>query len=183
MIYFIHKTKSGTQPQAGYERISVYRNPTNGEIWVLWRADKTVAEIKEAITGDSFIVGDDSDADVLAIYPDLVLQKRSRIRATGAKLLTNIAGEYMAEERETWAEQKAQAQAYLADNTANVPMLQAFADGRGIPVGMLAAGIVENNDLFQIASGQVMGAMYALLDQVTAATDLQAALDIEWGLV
>lgn len=181
MTYFIHKTASGTQPQSGYERLSVYRNPDTGVIWVLWRADKTQAEIKAAITGDLFIIGDATDAEINTIYPDLVAQKRSRIRANGAKLLTNIAGEYMPEERETWTEQKAQALAYLADNTADVPMLQAFADGRGIPVSLLAQGIIDNNALFQIASGQVMGAMYTLLDQIAAATDLQTALNIEWS--
>jgi hypothetical protein len=183
MIYFIHKTKSGTQPQAGYERISVYRNPTNAEIWVLWRADKTTEEIQSDITGDLHIIGfgGSTDATVLAIYPDLMIQKCSRIRATGAKLLTNIAGEYMAEERETWTEQKAQAEAYLADNTADCPMLTAFANGRGIPISLLAQGIVDNNALFQTASGQVMGAMYALLDQVNAAPNLETALAIEWS--
>jgi hypothetical protein len=179
MTYFIHKTKSGTQPQLGYERVSVYRNPSSGAIWVLWRADKTSAEIKAAIEGDLYIVGED-DATINATYPDLLTQKRSRIRAIGATLLTNIAGEYMAEERETWTEQKAQAEAYLADNTADCPMLTAFASGRGIPIAMLAQGIVDNNALFQTASGQVMGAMYALLDQVNDAPNLEAALAIEW---
>ncbi|MDA3808172.1 MAG: hypothetical protein PF440_09740 [Thiomicrorhabdus sp.] len=181
MTYFIHKTASGTQPQAGYERLSVYRNTVTLAIWVLWRADKTEAEIRDTITGDLYVIGADSDANVLSVYPDLLLQKRSRIRSTGATMLTNIAGEYMPEERETWTEQKAQAEAYLANNSADVPMLQAFADARGIPISLLAQGVSENNALFQVASGQVLGAMYALLDQVNAAPNLQAALEIEWS--
>ena len=87
----------------------------------------------------------------------------------------------MPEERETWTEQKAQALAYMADNSADVPMLTAFANGRGIPVAYLAQGIIDNNNLFQLASGQVMGAMYTLLDQVNAAQNLETALAIEWS--
>jgi len=178
MTYFIHKTKSGTAPQSGYERISVYRNPETSEIWVLWRTDNT--DIRSAIEGDVYIVGED-DATINAIYPDLLLQKRSRIRAVGATKLTNIAGEYMPEERETWAEQKDQATRWLAGDASGCEMLVAFAAGRGIPTDALAQGIVDNNALFQVASGQIMGAMYALLDQVNAAPDLNTALNVEWS--
>lgn len=181
MTYFIHKTASGVQPQSGYERLSIYRNPTTGAIWVLWRTTKTPTEITEAITGDLHIIGQALDADILAIYPDLVPQKRARIRAEGAKRLTQIAGEYNAEERETWTEQKAQAEKVLAGALPEeYPMLSAFASGRGIPVEILAQGIMDNDALFQAASGQVMGQMYALLDQVNAAPDLTAALSVEW---
>jgi hypothetical protein len=141
-----------------------------------------LAEIKAAIKGDLLIIGEATDTAVLAESPDLVTQKRAKIRATGAKLLTDIAGEYNAEERETWAEQKAQAEKVLAGaDAAEYPMLAAFAAGRAVPVSVLAQGIMDNNALFQAASGQIMGGMYALLDQVSAAPDLTTALNIDWS--
>ena len=182
MTYFIHKAASGLQPQSGYERLSIYRNPTTGAIWVLWRTTKTPAEIVEAITGDLQIVGQAPDADILAIYPDLILQKRARIRAEGAKRLTQIAGEYNAEERETWEQQRQEAEAYAKDgDLAITPMLTAFAAGRGVPLAMLAQGILDNAGEFKVASGQVMGQMYALLDQISVAPDLSTALSVEWA--
>lgn len=179
MNYFIYKLlPGGIRPQAGYEQISMYKGT---DTWILCRTANPVADI-QALTGlEIMIIGVDADADIEAVYPDLRLQKRARIRSTGSSKLVAIAGEYTQEERETWEEQKAQAMAYLADNSASVPMLEAFAAGRGIPVAILAQGIMDNNALFQVASGQVMGQMYSLLDQVTGATDLNTALNIEWS--
>mgnify|MGYP005855669681 CR=1 FL=1 len=182
MTYFIHKETSGIAPQSGYQRISIYRNPTTGAIWVLWRTDKTPAEITAAIKGELMIVGQTPDTDILAAYSEIIAQKKAVIRAEGARRLTAIVGEYNAEERETWTEQKSQAEKVLAGAGAEeYPMLAAFAAGRGVPVETLATGIIENSNLFQAASGQVMGAMYALLDQVSYAADLGTALNVDWS--
>jgi len=179
MTYFIHKTASGVAPQSGYTRVSITRY--NGIIWVLWSTTKSAAEVVAEIKGDLKIIGVVPDSEILEVYPDIIAQKRAKIRAEGGRQLTEIAGEYSAEERETWEQQRQEADAYARDGElAETPMLSAFAAGRGIPVAMLAAGILENAALFKGASGVVMGNMYALLDQVTAAPDLNTALQVEW---
>lgn len=181
MNYFVHKTASGTGPQSGYQRKSVYRDSNTGVVWVLWATEKTIVEIQTDLSGELYIIGDSTDTTVLTVYPDLLAHKRAAIRAEGARRLVEVAGEYCPEERETWEQQRAEAEAYTADSNAIVPLLTAFAEGRGIPIEVLAAGILENATLFKTASGQVLGQTYALLDQVSAAPDLATALNVEWS--
>ncbi|CAN8142889.1 hypothetical protein THIOSC15_990005 [uncultured Thiomicrorhabdus sp.] len=173
MTYFIYKLEQ-FKLQAGYEHVSMYRN--NGENWFLVRTENDIAAI-EALNGVTpLIIGVATDVEITAKIPNLLTEKRARIRAIGAGKLTAIAGEYMSEERETWEQQRQEAEAYLADQYAEVPMLTSFAMARGVDIITLAQGIAANAALFKIASGEVLGEMYALLDQVTAATDLQTAL-------
>ncbi len=182
MTYFIHLNGSGPTPQSGYSRVSRYRNPGNGDIWVLWATELSQADVRASISGTLFMIGDDPDTDILAVYPDMIAQKRARIRAIGSIKLANVAGEYCAEERETWPQQQAEAEAYQATgDSGQCPLLSQFASARGISIDLLAAGILENVASFKESGGQVMGQMYALLDQVNAAKNLATAMDVEWS--
>lgn len=180
-MFFVHKHGSSAAPQSGYERVSRYRDPATGAIWVLWRTDKAEADVRAELAGDLLVIGSDPDADVLAVYPELLEHKRSRIRAEGGIRLTDVAGGYSAEERETWPQQVEEARRYQSTSDAGqCPMLSAFASGRGIDVALLAQGILDNEASFKAAAGVIMGEMYALLDSIAVAPDLAAALDVDW---
>ncbi len=181
MTYFVHKHGSGAAPQSGYTRISRYVD-ANGVIWILWKSDLTAAEIRAAISGTLYVVGDDADADVLAVYPEILTHKKQRVRAGGSALLLSATGEYSAEERETWAQQELEAAAYTASgDEADAPMLTAYAAIKGVAVADLAASILTKVAAFKAASGQILGTQAVLLQQVTGAADLATALDIEWS--
>jgi hypothetical protein len=181
-MFIIYKVSSGTTPGSDYTRISRYRDSETGDIWVLWSTDLTEDEVRADLDGDLYVVGSDSDADVLAAYPTIITQKRARIRAAGSTKLENVAGEYSAAERETWTEQKAQALAYLDSlDEDDAPMLNNYATTRGVDLAILAQSIVVASDAYQSACGVVLGAQGALLDQIIEATDIATALAVDWS--
>lgn len=109
--------------------------------------------------------------------------QEERIRIEGSKRLSDIASPYLPEERDTWPTQLAEATAWLANNTAPTPMVDALAAARGIPKADLITKIMGNADLFRTASGNILGQQQALLDQIDAlpldATDAQIRA-IDW---
>jgi hypothetical protein len=124
--------------------------------------------------------GSATSAELFAACPQIREAAAKRIRAEGARRLTVLAGAYTAAERETWHVQQAEAQAYQADPGCLCPMVRTMAAARGVPVGSLAAAIMENVTLLRIASGQILGEQQRLLDLIETETDFAALLAITW---
>ncbi len=127
--------------------------------------------------------------DILAAFPELVHCANTQIREVFSRKLATIAAPYYPTERETWHVQQREAEAYLADSTATMPMITALASARGIAVPALVDKIMENVNLFRTASGQILGQQQAKLDSVANLTCfedmvalLQELADMQAGL-
>lgn len=123
-----------------------------------------------------------SNADLFSACPQIREYRKAEIRAEGDRRLKLLASPYMDGERETWANQMKEAEAYLFDpvNT-QTPMLSAMAAARGITIPDLVGKVWENVTLFRQASGQILGLQQKLLDDIDKATDFAALLAIGWG--
>jgi len=89
--------------------------------------------------------------------------REEAVRAEAARRLAIVAGTYTPEERETWPIQIAEAEAYLADPTASVPMLTALAVPRGLDVSQMAMRVLTLRDEMKVAVGAILAAQAALL--------------------
>lgn len=119
--------------------------------------------------------------------PELTLRfakdkKEAEIRESGAKKLREI-GPFLAEERETWQFQYQEAVSHRKQPQAATPLLDAIANGRGIPKEQLVQKIEQNVEAFTSLAGTVLGIQQRLLDQVGGMTTVAEveAIDITAG--
>lgn len=119
-------------------------------------------------------------ADLFAACPQIRAAKEREIRSGGSKRLLALAAPYSAEERESWPQQKEEAQEFQLDQLCNCPMIRNMASTRGIGVDLMAAKILENADLFKTIAGQILGLQQRLLDRIEAETDFATLLAISW---
>jgi len=68
--------------------------------------------------------------------------------------MKQLTSKYTEEEQKTWNTQLEEAKAYLADNSASVPMLTEIADG--VDIGILAQKIVDKATFLQVESGKLL---------------------------
>lgn len=192
MNYFIHKTKSGAQPQAGYERVGIYPSVATGEVWVLWRTDKTVDEIKLEVRGELYVVGDVEDFYITNRYPTIEDYAISEIRTAGSdkmEALNDLAGGYFDNEQKTFERQYAEAKAYTAWVSSGsdplskpiTPMLTGMVAKRTKlkSVADIAAKVMQNVAIY-MKLGEVLGTQQDYLDQIEDAPTLSDKLVIEW---
>jgi len=127
----------------------------------------------------------DENGFPVAVYPDpltvaqLLELAKKRVRGEGANRLKALATPYRPEERETWADQQAEARAHLADPSAETPMLDALAAGRGISKAELAGKILANANAFKAASGAILGKQQAALDALAALPETATREEID----
>jgi hypothetical protein len=124
--------------------------------------------------------GSDSDVDIFAACAGLRDWQAGLIRAGGNTRLLAIANPYQPAERETWAVQMTEAEAWLADNNNTTPMIDAICAGRGIDKPTLVGYIMANTNLFRQASGGILGIQQALLMEIYTAPTVDALLAVEW---
>lgn len=60
-------------------------------------------------------------------------------------------------EKLTWSKQEAEARAYLVDNTANTPLIDAIVTARGCDREYLVGKIIEKTNSYAIAVGALTG--------------------------
>lgn len=85
--------------------------------------------------------------------------------------MSALVASYPAQEVATFAKQETEARAYLANNAAATPLIDALATNRGVPKAELAARIVAKADAFAVYAGRVIGYRQKLEDQIDAATE------------
>ena len=107
------------------------------------------------------------------VYPALSIEDEQRIaeqqiRRKYAKMMEEVVKPYHQSERETWFTQLEEAELWSADNSANTPMLSAMATARGITLELMVAKVLENNALFRLAVGQILGYQQAEIDALYA---------------
>ena len=79
-------------------------------------------------------------------------------------------------ERDSWAAQALEAQAWAADKQASTPILAGIARARGVPLDELRAKALAKSNAFTALTASVAGQRQAIEDRVHAAADM-AALD------
>lgn len=124
--------------------------------------------------------GTATDAEIFAAFPKIREPKEIEIRAEGGKRLKMLAAPYGSEERESWATQQREARAWLADNTAPIPMITAMAEARNITVAEMVGKIMENVALFETMAGSILGTQQHLLDLIYSATTYDAMQGVTW---
>ena len=87
-----------------------------------------------------------------------------KIRNKYAKMMDDIVKPYLKTEQLTWDAQVKEANAYLFNNQASTPMLQALATNRGVTLSDLVSWIKENEMQYKQTVGTLLGMQQAELD-------------------
>ena len=106
-----------------------------------------------------------------------------RINADYQTTISSMTSGYPADEVQSWSKQETEARAWLADNTAATPWIDAAASSRGITKAALVNLIIANANALAPFHGAITGKRQRLRDQIEAlgATPTQAQLDaIQW---
>jgi len=117
-------------------------------------------------------------AEIIEVFPELPRYVELAARNWGASQLQALVNPYGDSERETWHVQQREAEAYLADASAVVPMISAMATARGISVAEMAAKIQGNVSLFRQLSGQILGRQQQLIDKGYSAVTMAELLAV-----
>ena len=111
--------------------------------------------------------------EMYALYPEdfpeptadqLKTVAANNIRRKYAKMMDDVAKPYTKTEQLTWDAQVKEADIYLADNTADVPMLTALATNRNVSLADLVTWVKENETLYKQVIGVLLGKQQAELD-------------------
>lgn len=113
--------------------------------------------------------------ELYALYPDsfpvptgeqLITVEAMKIRQRYSILMDDIVKPYTKTEQLTWDSQVKEADAYLLNNQANVPMISVLAQNRGVALADLVVWIKENEAAYRIAIGTLLGQQQAELYQL-----------------
>ena len=77
-------------------------------------------------------------------------------------------------ERDSWATQALEAQAWAADHDAPTPILAGIAQARGVPLDTLRERARAKSNAYSALTASVAGQRQALEDRIRAATDIDA---------
>ncbi|MFV0422176.1 hypothetical protein [Oleidesulfovibrio sp.] len=103
---------------------------------------------------------------------ELYTAKQAEIRDGAETILTRLATEYGALERQTWDQQAAEAEALQANPDAPAPLVRAIAAARGMTVADLGTRILANRTAWVAVSGHVVGQRLAYQDALEATESL-----------
>lgn len=90
------------------------------------------------------------------------------IRSEGARRLREIVSMYTDEERETWATQVKEVEAFTANPLAVVPFISGLAIKAGITTAAMVAIIKVNVDAYTLAASTILGSQRALIALLAA---------------
>lgn len=113
-----------------------------------------------------------------------IAKKKAAISGAAEMEISAIKSGYPESEVLSWSKQETEARAYLANNAAAVPLLDAMSGARAMSKAELAARIVAKSDAFAVLSGAVIGKRQKLEDQIDALGNnaTQQQLDaIQWS--
>ena len=79
-------------------------------------------------------------------------------------------------ERDSWASQALEAQAWAADHDAETPILAGIAKARGVPLNILRERALMKSNAYTALTASVAGQRQAFEDRIHAAADLDALL-------
>jgi len=105
--------------------------------------------------------------------------KLAEINIQAQKELSSFTATYPEGEVSTFDKQESEAKAFIADNTADTPLLDALATNREIDKAELATRIVTKATAFSAASGAIIGKRQKLEDRLNKLSeDVNSTEDI-----
>ena len=130
---------------------------------------------------NAYIEADGSSYAIVAIpepeLPELKAIKLTEITSAYEQAIANLTTTYPDDERLTFDKQEQEARAWLADDSAPTPFVDALAAGRQMEKTELVSRIIAKADAFAIASGLLTGQRQRyedLLDAADTAEDVAA---------
>lgn len=112
-------------------------------------------------------------------FSQLKIEKLNEINAAYQQAITALTPTYPDDERLTFDKQEAEARAWLADNSASTPFVDALSAGRQMDKAELVSRIIAKADAFALASGSLTGQRQRyedLLDAAETAEDVAAII-------
>jgi len=106
--------------------------------------------------------------------------KIAEINAACDAATDEISSKYPRSEMDTWPQQVKEAEAYQADSSATVPMLEAIATARGITVSGQADRVMTRFQQYTDAVGKAVGKRQKLEADIQAATTVEEVQAIVW---
>lgn len=115
---------------------------------------------------------------------ELKTAKLAEINTFYQQAIADLTPTYPDDERLTFAKQEQEARAWLADNAASTPFVDALASGRQMGKAELVSRIISKADAFAIASGSLTGQRQRYEDMLKDAETAEdvAAIMPEYGL-
>ena len=113
--------------------------------------------------------------EMYTLYPEdfpeptsnqLLAIEAKKIRQRYAQMMDEIVKPYTKTEQLTWDSQVKEADAYLTNNQVATPMLTAMAVNRGVAIEDLVTWVKENEMLYRVAIGTLLGQQQGELDQL-----------------
>jgi hypothetical protein len=95
----------------------------------------------------------------------------AQINASCETAMQEVKAGYPESEVLSWAKQEEEARAFMADELAATPLLDALATARGLDKSELASRVIAKADLFATVSGTVIGKRQALEDALAELPD------------
>ena len=140
--------------------------------WTRWLL---VPDDHPALRGGTITVGDWTDPASVTVtfpprFPDLAAARTAMLARIEA-IEVQITGPVSEGERQSWTAKEAEARAFVADATAQTPILSAEAQITGEPLADLAAKVIARATLFKAAAGAIAGLRRATDTQLAAVTD------------
>lgn len=108
----------------------------------------------------------------------LIANKRAEINAAFEQSMQQITNGYPPNEVSSWSKQEAEARAYIANNTAATPLIDALASSRSVNKAELVTRIIAKADLFAGISGTLIGRRQGLEDTLDALSPTATAEEI-----
>lgn len=134
-----------------------------GEIW--YKPDRTPVEITEIdVTPDPSWTITPAPLTV----NEMISNQLNGINGACELAISQISAGYPSSEVLSWPKQETEARAWLANNTAATPLVDALAAAREVPKADLVDRIIQKADLFAQVSGQLIGQRQLLEDQLDA---------------
>ena len=103
----------------------------------------------------------------MKITPNISKKKAEaevHIRDRYAAMMESVVMPYSDKERETWPTQLKEADLWLQNSEAEVPLIASMSASRGITVEELVAKIKENEAAYRVAIGTILGNQQRELD-------------------
>ena len=96
--------------------------------------------------------------------------------------MKTVVSSYPDSEKQTFPQQSAEAQAYLADPTASVPLLSSLALSRGVTLDELARRVLNKHTVYSVLTGKILGQRKTLQNRVKACSSVEEIEQIETAI-
>lgn len=151
----------------------------NGQTFII----ESVADFNQLTLAENYLDADVIESSYYITETDNIARAREakevEILNAYREDISIITNQYDKSEIDTWTKQEADSRAFIADNNADVPFLNAHAIARGKTKLDLAQTIIANADTYTTHVATALGKKQKLIEEIETATLEQVKL-IQW---